>query len=163
MRTYVFSLFLLLISGSGCSPGDSSLSEAQRNQIESEVSAMMDDLVAGVTAIDLDHAFTHYDPNDFLAFNQGSQFRSAEAFKAAWRPGFENTATWAVRWTWKDITPLSAQAALFRGTTSVSQTLKDSQTTLHREGYVTVLAERKGDGWTITHFHQSWKEVDPSQ
>jgi hypothetical protein len=88
--TKTLTLLAISILLLNCKVQDQKLTEADKTQIKTEVSASFDSLVESTKAQNWEAYFTHFDQNNFSGLNaDGTVWESFEDFKASIVPGFQ--------------------------------------------------------------------------
>jgi ketosteroid isomerase-like protein len=137
-----------LIGGGACAADSTTLSEAERRAVASEVTGVMDELLEAMNARDADGVASHYtDAPEFLALTCTSYINGGRTFKALTGPtyGPRTGATFEHRVVAvQALSPTAAVVSLSGGSTRAPAL------------FWTRLLVKESGRWLITYEHQSW-------
>jgi len=149
MRAFaVVALFLLIAASTTTRPG---ITEVEQAQIEAEVMATSDVLADSWNTNDLEAFYSVFHPEK-ISHAWGSRvWKDHSAFADEWRSVWETGDSVRISWTDRSVQVLSAEAAMFQGSTDLFLYYTDGRI-LHYPGtaHWTGLFEPTEDGWKMT-------------
>jgi ketosteroid isomerase-like protein len=154
MKTNIFVAALLLFI-IRCTPQQSDqLNQQQKDQIKSEVKAVMDSMIARDERLDADGVMQYYSP-DLIAFSPDGSRSDYQAMKKGLAEMFSSSASFKILATREDIIVMTKDLVIDSWIGKTEAVLKSGDRMVFDPDGVTQVFQRIAGQWKVIYSHES--------